>query len=84
MSTDLPTLPIDRGIELWPARSSNHSRKPRWRFPWDELEPGDSFLVPGMTQHQASAHTAQAARSRPGVTYTTRSTPDGTRIWRIT
>lgn len=67
---DIP-LPSSRG------RGNRHSK-----YPWRELEVGDSFLHECLEQRLVGAQAASVAR-RLGHKYATRKTPEGIRVWRI-
>jgi len=74
------TVRIDKGI---PIQENNFSvrQKNAPRFPWDEMEVGDSFFS---TYHGAYCNTAKAARRYPGKKFTGRTLETGGwRIWRV-
>jgi hypothetical protein len=52
------------------------------KYPWDQMEVGDSFFVEGgsVTTLGASAY---SAAKRLGWKFTTRTVPGGARSWRI-
>jgi len=81
-------IKINRGIPR-PARS----RRGKWslKYPWYEMKPGDSFIMPhdgnvGLAQRLASANVAyrhKATRSRFSVRTVTEKGRSVVRIWRI-
>ena len=59
---------------------------PTSKYPWDEMEVGDSFVVPAKTTREKnSVRTAvyNRNRSHPAKTYKTRIVPGGTGVWRV-
>jgi len=77
--------PIEKGIEL---PTPDEKEKRRSRFPFEEMVPGDSFLVRGASrlQMKQSIHHFRTARKvkHPDWKFTTRLMPDGAvRVWRI-
>lgn len=52
------------------------------KYPWKTMEVGDSFFVTGAASHAFSGQACMAAR-RAGRRFTTRSLPNGCRVWRI-
>lgn len=81
------TYPIDHNIPIPPRWESRVA--PAWSrnlYPWDNLEPTDSFLVPCEPYEAEKTRQrllAAANRRYPrGERYTTRCVPDGVRIWR--
>ena len=67
-------MKIEKGIPITPRKSAGRKSK----YPWGEMEVGDSFFVPG----------AKTAPIRPqklheaGMKFTSRSVEGGFRIWR--
>jgi len=60
-------VPMPRGVET--------------KFPWNDMEVGDSFAYPGSNN---AAHTvARQASARNGKTFKARQTDEGMRIWRV-
>lgn len=68
------TVKIENGIPL--------SRDRYNKYPWHQMNVGDSFLFP---QNIKSANTYSVASnaSKNGKQFLTRSTPDGYRCWRV-
>ena len=72
-------ISVEKGVPLPPEKRGRPTR-----YPWDEMNVGDSFLYSkrhAMSRHASSA-ASSAGRSR-GWTFTTRKVPEGVRIWRI-
>jgi hypothetical protein len=70
---------IDKGIPVAPRRGSRASI-----YPFDDMDVGDSFLVPFETKAAKAVHAAaQVARRRLGRTFAVRAVAEGTRVWRI-
>ena len=67
---------IDKGIPV-PTKSG---RVPK--YPWREMEVGDSFFVPGMTAASAAAG-CLGAKKATGWTFRYRTVDGGARIWRV-
>ena len=77
---------VDKGVPLPPASVVGRARR---RYPWRELNVGDSFLVPirkGQTvkalQRQIGS-LADSIRNRSGMRFTVRQADDGVRVWRV-
>jgi hypothetical protein len=56
--------------------------KPYTRYPWADMEIGDSFFVPGVT-NSTFAGQISGAKKRTGFNFTARKEIDGLRVWRI-
>lgn len=68
------TVQIDKGIPMPPA--------PRARkYPWSEMEIGDSFLMGGAPRQVANA-VSKAGRNY-GRKFSYRKTREGVRVWRV-
>jgi len=52
------------------------------KYPFGEMEVGDSFFVPGKTPKSIGASMANWAR-RYGVRFAARSVDGGVRVWRV-
>ena len=52
------------------------------KYPWADMEPGDSFFVPGVLPAKISGSVG-AARNRHGFRLTMRAENGGTRVWRL-
>jgi hypothetical protein len=80
---NLPTIPsmdgqiiIEKRVQVPPP-----NKKGMTRYPWDKMEVGDSFFVPGKTTstlHQTARH-----MMKKGMRFTCRKEEGGARIWRI-
>ena len=70
------TVKIDKGIPV-PPRGNNRSTK----YPYQQLEIGDSFYVKGKTAAKFSASAYTQARKH-GIKLTVRNEKDGVRVWR--
>lgn len=68
-------IKIDKGIPLPP-------RGGRQRYPWQEMEVGDSFFVEGASVRSLSAAAAQVGR-RSGRKFSLRTVEGGVRCWRV-
>jgi hypothetical protein len=68
-------IEIDRHIPPPPPR------KEPMPIPFSAMQIGDSFLAPHRTTARAQANRYKSRH--PGWNYTSRTTPEGTRIWRI-
>ncbi len=72
-------IQVDKNVEL-PALDG------RTKYPWAEMEVGDSFLVTGVEQRSIST-TAGTRSARYGEKYVTRSVVEngekGGRVWRV-
>tara|TARA_Y100000817_G_scaffold65790_1_gene49707 strand:+ start:1422 stop:1661 length:240 start_codon:yes stop_codon:yes gene_type:complete len=58
------------------------------RYPWEDMEVGDSFHVPTTSKQTAQssligAANSWAGRHAPDRKFITRRDPDGVRIWRV-
>lgn len=54
------------------------------KYPFNEMKPGDSFLINGDARWKKVSTAAGAHGKRYGQTFSVRNTPDGYRCWRIT
>lgn len=75
------TIKIDTGIPL---------PEPRGRiakYPWREMQPGDSFFVPGKAPSSFGGSKNGACKSIPGSKWTCRAVTEngikGVRVWRV-
>ncbi len=71
-------LPIEKGVPL-PAPKE---RRNGLRYPWADMEPCDSFFIPGAT---ANSHTGLVSKqNRTGkARFTLRAVDGGVRVWRV-
>ena len=66
---------VEKGIEI-PGGGKK-------KYPWDEMEVGDSFFIPGLGEVPRNiASSAPTHRKKRGEKYTTRKVEGGYRIWR--
>lgn len=70
-------IKIDKGIPAPTARSGG----PNARYPWNDLEVGDSFLMPVGKKFPCGS--AVHYQKRTGAKIVRRTTPEGIRVWRI-
>jgi len=78
----VPALVIDRGVPL-PAATKGKTSAARATI--EQLEPGDSVLVP-TSMHSAGVVRLMARsvhRKSPERTFTSRTEAGGTRVWRV-
>ena len=67
---------IDKGIPMPESKNSS-------KYPWGELEIGDSFLAVGAKTISSLTNSKRGAALRYGMEYITRTTPEGIRVWRV-
>jgi hypothetical protein len=69
---------IEKNISLW-------SKAVRPKYPWAELEVGDSFFIPedDFQPSITSTFTSWAKKHAPGAKITTRRVDGGHRVWRV-
>jgi hypothetical protein len=70
------TVKVDRKVPI-----SKSKRIKRKRYPWLEMEVGDSFLVRELSFHSVRLTVMYASR-RFGLTFVARQTEEGVRVWR--
>lgn len=70
-------FPVERGIPL-PKRTGGRPQK----YPWNEMQVGDSFFVPDGKIKMLSAATNFRTQIS-GHRYTLRSVEGGVRVWRV-
>ena len=71
---------IEAGIPI-PARTTKGGAGRKPKYPFAELQVGESFLVPGKTADKIGS-TVTLARKRTGRNFTVRNVDGGVRIWR--
>ena len=75
-------FPVERGV---PFPEKHHHRGPMYtRRPWDALEVGDSFFVPGGQFNSEHWCAQEAGKRRDGHTFAARVVEGGVRVWRRT
>tara|TARA_Y100000310_G_scaffold159156_1_gene158696 strand:- start:509 stop:736 length:228 start_codon:yes stop_codon:yes gene_type:complete len=72
----IPKYTIDKDIQIPMGAGSQGSRK----YPWAEMEIGDSIFVTGVKGVKA---TALSYGNRHGIRFSTRREKNGVRVWRI-
>ena len=73
----MSSVKIDKDI---PMPQDKLGRKPK--YPWMDMDVGDSFLLPGKSIHHAASLMVRW-QERGGRRYSARTVPEGVRIWRI-
>lgn len=68
---------IEKNIPVPSAKSF------REKYPFKHMDVGDSVLIPAGARWKAAANAAWMVGYRDGKKFTSRSTPEGMRIWRI-
>ncbi len=72
---------IDKNIPF-PSRNSWHAK-----YPFPEMEVGDSFFVPNKTTRDLCGTVAGWTKRHPGAKFTSRTVRendiDGVRVWRV-
>ena len=68
------TIKIDKGIPM-PTRSTE-------KYPFEKMEVGDSFFVPGLGIRSVSTRVEDESR-KSGRKFKSRSVEGGVRVWRI-
>lgn len=71
------TVKIDKDVPL-PSRSGFHSK-----YPWEEMEVGDSFMMEGKTNTSAHGHCYQWNKKLAPKKFVARKIEGGCRVWRI-
>ena len=71
---------IDKGV---PAPEKTPHSKNNPKYPFAQMEPGDSIFVEGQNAKGAAAIRAYSRQRIYGEKYTIKSYDDGVRIWRI-
>lgn len=74
---------IEKKIPLLPPNRRGRPRESR--YPLAQMKVGDSFLVPNgqFKRAQYVTTTVHALAKKLGVKVSTRTTPDGVRVWRM-
>jgi hypothetical protein len=67
---------IERGI---PAPADGRKSQ----YPFDEMEPGDSFFIPGMKSSAEISSSVSYRKNRYQEKYVCRAVEGGLRVWRI-
>ena len=53
------------------------------KYPWLEMNVGESFFVPNVTVYKMSPSAAGFSRRHPGFKFTCRGVEGGVRVWRV-
>ncbi len=79
----LPELKVERGVPI--PRTRRIGKKSEARTILDNLEPGDSVLIPRAHHSPAAVHVMVRAvrKANPGRSYTSRQAEGGMRVWRV-
>ena len=70
---------IEKGIPM----SSTHGRGRPSKYPFREMEPGDSFFVAGQAPRDGASSAARVFAHRKGQKFSTETVEGGVRIWRV-
>lgn len=70
---------IEKGV---PVPLGRHNRGGACKYPWNEMEPGDSFFVPGRALRNFNI-VAPANRRYAPKRFVARTVKGGVRVWRI-
>jgi hypothetical protein len=74
---------IEKNVSA-PAERTYNNGGGKQKYPFVDMEVGDSVFIPGATSHDHNAcRAARAAVSRKGFKLTTRFMDGGARIWRV-
>jgi hypothetical protein len=79
----LPELKVERGVPI--PRSRRIGQKSPARTVLDNMEPGDSVLIPRAHHSPEAVHVMVRAvrKANPGRSYTSRQAEGGMRVWRV-
>lgn len=70
-------IAIEKGIPMPASQAGRHRL-----YPWNEMEVGDSFLMP-VTRGQTALNQCQKASARYGRKFSVRKVEGGYRVWRV-
>lgn len=74
-------ISIDKNIPIPKVNRGGHLKPREAKYPWAQMEVGNSFFVPEVTVKQFGS-TVYAASKRSGRKFTIRAVDGGVRIWR--
>lgn len=75
-------LEIEKGIPI-PAPQTGRGRSPnKYRYPYRDMEVGDSFLVPGVLMSELTGMMSHAMKAT-GFRLSARTAEGGVRVWRV-
>ena len=69
---------IESGIPIPGGRRQAHNKK----YPWNELDVGQSFFVPGVAANNFASQASRAGKTY-GRRFVVRSMDGGIRVWRV-
>jgi len=72
-------LSIRKGVPIPPPARVGRGK---FRYPWDDMKVGDSFLVPGDARVATLYSAAYRVTDRLGWFFTVRQVKGGVRVWR--
>jgi hypothetical protein len=72
-------IEVQKGVPM-PADRNGNTRK--GKYPWKQMEVGDSFFVPNKSTSAFGANIVVAKRST-GFNFVSRNENDGVRVWRV-
>ena len=78
----MPEFKIEKNV---PIPEGQYKTNKRWG-PWRELKVGESYLIPceKIAQCMVQQRVTQTCRlARTGIKLTTRTCPEGVRVWRV-
>jgi hypothetical protein len=70
-----PQFTIEKGIEPPVNKQS--------KYPFAQMEPGDSFFIPGMNTSAEISSAVSYRKNRYGESYRCRAVEGGLRVWRV-
>jgi hypothetical protein len=74
-------MKIDKGIPL-PSRGESNTRGAASKYPFRQMEVGDSFFIPSGNPKKLQSHMYQTYRRYKPMKFATRMVEGGVRIWR--
>jgi hypothetical protein len=75
----MAVIKIDKGIPFQQVIRGKRDSK----YPWIEMEIGDSFLFPANLKKSTASNNASFASRSHGKKFIVRKTPEGYRCWRV-
>ncbi len=73
---------VEKNIDM----PSNLGRKKKYNFPFSDMEIGDSFFVSGVGRTgeiESAKFQMTSIKKKSSIEFTSKTYPDGLRIWRI-
>jgi hypothetical protein len=78
---------VENHVPIPPRQNARVARYGARKYPWAEMQEGDSFLVPGQPTANNQIRVNSAAHKRSlayaGEHYVTRAVSGGVRVWRV-